>query len=177
MNMMERCSWLEESPAIAHCFQLVLCVKEPLHTRESRGARALRPRAGRDKDAESLSRSPQHFFPSFPSPSHISSAARPQETCKHAEQGPCRVPTAPWRRNDARGARDQLKELMRNSSFSRVPEDNHGQSYSYSGSGTNSQGNHFCSRDYGNGSNSYHCAWAVANCIRQAVLASWEGAS
>ncbi|KAL4964868.1 uncharacterized protein BDV14DRAFT_173848 [Aspergillus stella-maris] len=28
--------------------------------------------------------------------------------------------------------------------------------YSYNSSGTNSQGNHYCSRDYGNGSNSYH---------------------
>ncbi|PLN76982.1 hypothetical protein BDW42DRAFT_177617 [Aspergillus taichungensis] len=26
--------------------------------------------------------------------------------------------------------------------------------YSYTGSGTNSQGNHYCSRDYGSGSNS-----------------------
>ncbi|KAL4884257.1 hypothetical protein BJY04DRAFT_183241 [Aspergillus karnatakaensis] len=28
--------------------------------------------------------------------------------------------------------------------------------YSYTSSDTNSQGNHYCSRDYGNGSNSYH---------------------
>lgn len=66
---------------------------------------------------------------------------------------------------------------MRNSSsriFSRVPEDNHGQSYSYSGSGTNSQGNHYCSRDYGNGSNLYHCASARATKFtrQQAVLLS-----
>ncbi|PWY85067.1 hypothetical protein BO70DRAFT_361429 [Aspergillus heteromorphus CBS 117.55] len=34
-----------------------------------------------------------------------------------------------------------------------------GKGYSYTSSGTNSQGNHYCSRDYGSGasnSNSYH---------------------
>ncbi|KAM7200454.1 hypothetical protein V8F33_003900 [Rhypophila sp. PSN 637] len=31
-----------------------------------------------------------------------------------------------------------------------------GNGYSYKSSGTNSQGNHYCARDYGNGSNSYH---------------------
>ncbi|GAA6050640.1 hypothetical protein JCM3770_000867 [Rhodotorula araucariae] len=36
------------------------------------------------------------------------------------------------------------------------PEDNFGNSYQTSSSGTNSQGNHYCDRDYGNGSNSYH---------------------
>ncbi|GAA5999555.1 uncharacterized protein JCM10292_004224 [Rhodotorula paludigena] len=39
-----------------------------------------------------------------------------------------------------------------------MPTDNHGQSYSYSGSGTNDQGNHYCSRDFDNGSSGYHCA-------------------
>ncbi|KAE8159260.1 hypothetical protein BDV40DRAFT_273791 [Aspergillus tamarii] len=29
-----------------------------------------------------------------------------------------------------------------------------GKGYSYTGSGTNSQGNHYCSRDYGTGSDS-----------------------
>ncbi|KDQ53181.1 hypothetical protein JAAARDRAFT_72691 [Jaapia argillacea MUCL 33604] len=28
--------------------------------------------------------------------------------------------------------------------------------FTYSGSGTNNKGNHYCSRDYGNGSNAYH---------------------
>lgn len=28
--------------------------------------------------------------------------------------------------------------------------------FSYTGDGTNSSGNHYCSRDYGNGSNSFH---------------------
>ncbi|TNY18631.1 hypothetical protein DMC30DRAFT_43411 [Rhodotorula diobovata] len=40
-----------------------------------------------------------------------------------------------------------------------MPKDNYSQSYSYSGSGTNSQGNHYCSRDYGSDAanqNSYH---------------------
>ncbi|KAI5853448.1 hypothetical protein BZA05DRAFT_444461 [Tricharina praecox] len=40
-----------------------------------------------------------------------------------------------------------------------MPTDNRGQSYQYSGSGTNSQGNHYCSRDYGSSApntNSYH---------------------
>lgn len=39
-------------------------------------------------------------------------------------------------------------------------EDNYGNSYDISSSGTNSQGNHYCSRDYGSdasNSNSYHC--------------------
>ncbi|OAA61722.1 hypothetical protein SPI_04581 [Niveomyces insectorum RCEF 264] len=31
-----------------------------------------------------------------------------------------------------------------------------GKGYTYKSSGTNSQGNHYCSRDYGNGSNAYH---------------------
>ncbi|KAL5336588.1 hypothetical protein BJX70DRAFT_372351 [Aspergillus crustosus] len=31
-----------------------------------------------------------------------------------------------------------------------------GKEYSYNSSGINSQGNHYCSRDYGNDSNSYH---------------------
>ncbi|GAA5987564.1 hypothetical protein JCM10908_002010 [Rhodotorula pacifica] len=35
-------------------------------------------------------------------------------------------------------------------------KDNYGQSYDVSSSGTNDQGNHYCSRDYGNESNSYH---------------------
>ncbi|KAJ6142497.1 Magnesium transporter MRS2/LPE10 [Penicillium samsonianum] len=40
-----------------------------------------------------------------------------------------------------------------------MPEDNYGNEYSYKSSGENSQGNHYCSRDYGSGasnSNSYH---------------------
>ncbi|GAA6058964.1 hypothetical protein JCM10212_001674 [Sporobolomyces blumeae] len=40
-----------------------------------------------------------------------------------------------------------------------MPKDNFGNSYTVSNSGTNSQGNHYCSRDYGSGSqnsNSYH---------------------
>jgi len=40
-----------------------------------------------------------------------------------------------------------------------MPKDNHGQSYSYKSSGTNSSGNHYCARDYGSSasnSNSYH---------------------
>lgn len=85
MNMPECCSWLEESPASRIAFNWFSASKSHSTPKKSRGARALRPRAGCDKDAESLSRSPQHFFPSFPSPSHISSTARPQETCKHAE--------------------------------------------------------------------------------------------
>ncbi|OJJ86027.1 uncharacterized protein ASPGLDRAFT_33930 [Aspergillus glaucus CBS 516.65] len=28
--------------------------------------------------------------------------------------------------------------------------------YNTTGTGTNSQGNHYCNRDYGNGANSYH---------------------
>lgn len=40
-----------------------------------------------------------------------------------------------------------------------MPKDNHGNSYGYKSSGTNSGGNHHCSRDYGSSasnSNSYH---------------------
>ncbi|KAF3188619.1 hypothetical protein TWF788_000367 [Orbilia oligospora] len=40
-----------------------------------------------------------------------------------------------------------------------MPTDNQGNSYQHTGSGTNSQGNHWCSRDFGSGapnSNSYH---------------------
>ncbi|KAJ5086245.1 hypothetical protein NUU61_007552 [Penicillium alfredii] len=40
-----------------------------------------------------------------------------------------------------------------------MPSDNHGNQYSFKGSGTNSQGNHYCARDFGPGasnSNSYH---------------------
>ncbi len=39
-----------------------------------------------------------------------------------------------------------------------------GQGYTYSGSGTNSQGNHYCSRDYGsNASNSYTYHYSNSN--------------
>ncbi|KAL4903891.1 hypothetical protein BDW74DRAFT_179476 [Aspergillus multicolor] len=31
-----------------------------------------------------------------------------------------------------------------------------GKGYTITSSGTNSRGNHFCTRDYGNGSNSFH---------------------
>ncbi|KAJ6264221.1 hypothetical protein Dda_0364 [Drechslerella dactyloides] len=40
-----------------------------------------------------------------------------------------------------------------------MPTDNSGNSFEYKSSGTNSQGNHYCARDYGDGasnSNSYH---------------------
>ncbi|KAK6341830.1 hypothetical protein TWF730_001318 [Orbilia blumenaviensis] len=40
-----------------------------------------------------------------------------------------------------------------------MPTDNQGSSYEYKSSGTNNQGNHYCSRDYGSGAsnpNSYH---------------------
>ncbi|KAJ5358361.1 uncharacterized protein N7496_010774 [Penicillium cataractarum] len=40
-----------------------------------------------------------------------------------------------------------------------MPTDNKGASYTYKNSGTNSQGNHYCSRDYGSDAvnqNSYH---------------------
>lgn len=40
-----------------------------------------------------------------------------------------------------------------------MPSDNYGNKYTHTGSGTNSQGNHWCSRDYGSGAsnqNSYH---------------------
>lgn len=40
-----------------------------------------------------------------------------------------------------------------------MPENNYGQSYSYESSGTNSEGNHYCARDYGDSvrnTNSYH---------------------
>ncbi|GAA5960809.1 hypothetical protein JCM3765_000825 [Sporobolomyces pararoseus] len=40
-----------------------------------------------------------------------------------------------------------------------MPKDNFGNSYQHTSSGSNSQGNHYCSRDYGSGAksdNSYH---------------------
>jgi hypothetical protein len=37
-----------------------------------------------------------------------------------------------------------------------MSQNNRGGSYDYKASGENSSGNHYCSRDYGNGSNSYH---------------------
>ncbi|KAJ5761764.1 uncharacterized protein N7511_005146 [Penicillium nucicola] len=40
-----------------------------------------------------------------------------------------------------------------------MPEDNYGNSYTYTNSGENSQGNHYCTRDFGPeapNSNSYH---------------------
>lgn len=49
-----------------------------------------------------------------------------------------------------------MKPDERNSLGGGRAEDNHGQSYDVSSSGTNDQGNHYCSRDYGNDSNSYH---------------------
>lgn len=50
-------------------------------------------------------------------------------------------------------------------------EDNHGQSYDVSSSGTNDQGNHYCSRDYGNDSNSYHCASPCVHSTHVGVVA------
>ncbi|GAA6017373.1 hypothetical protein JCM11491_006634 [Sporobolomyces phaffii] len=40
-----------------------------------------------------------------------------------------------------------------------MPTDNYGQQYEVTSSGTNDQGNHYCSREYEGGSNdnSYHC--------------------
>ncbi|KAJ5150847.1 uncharacterized protein N7482_010099 [Penicillium canariense] len=40
-----------------------------------------------------------------------------------------------------------------------MPSDNKGSSYSYKSSGTNTEGNHYCARDYGSAApnqNSYH---------------------
>ncbi|KAF8448249.1 hypothetical protein BDZ91DRAFT_752304 [Kalaharituber pfeilii] len=37
-----------------------------------------------------------------------------------------------------------------------MPKDNRGNSYDYKSSGQNDKGSHYCSRDYGNGSNAYH---------------------
>ncbi|GAA5871906.1 hypothetical protein JCM1840_004741 [Sporobolomyces johnsonii] len=47
-----------------------------------------------------------------------------------------------------------------------MPKDNFGNSYQYTSSGTNSQGNYYDSRDYGSSasnSNAYHCSYYYSN--------------
>ncbi|KAI0810026.1 hypothetical protein GGR55DRAFT_679256 [Xylaria sp. FL0064] len=52
------------------------------------------------------------------------------------------------------------------------------QGYSYKSSGTNSQGNHYCARDYGSGasnSNSYHYSNTLANWFTNTPASNSDG--